>query len=75
MCSDDFVHLRGSTVNKESFLNSMMGDSIVTNDFDLDGAPVGHFDQSDVEEKDAELDQFQPSGSSRRKQFGPQTTP
>lgn len=47
--------------------HSMMGDSIVTNGFILDGASVGHFGQLHVEGKDAELDQFQPSGSSRKK--------
>ena len=39
----------------------------MTNEFDLDGAAVGHFEQSDTEGKDVELYQFQPSSSSRNK--------
>lgn len=66
MCSDAFVHLGASTVKNKSFLNSMMDDSVATNDFDLDGVSVVHFELLN-EGKDDELDKFHFSGSSRKK--------
>lgn len=68
-CREDFVNLVGPTVNEESFPNSMMGDSAETNDFDLDGALLSHFDQLDADGQDTKLDRFQPPGSSRNKAF------
>lgn len=65
--SDDFVHLGGSRVNNKSFLDIMICDFVVTNEFDLDGATVEHFEQSDTKGKGVELDQFQPFNSSRNK--------
>lgn len=70
------MHLGGSLVNSESFLTSMMGDPVEANDeqgylgsqdCSLDETPVHHFERLDDASKEAELDKFQASQTSRKK--------
>lgn len=63
VCSDADVHLRGSVVNNVSSLNSMMADSVGSNDFDLDRMSARHFEHLDEAGKDVGMDKVQASDS------------